>query len=105
MLLEHSKEHSGCHSSKWKKFGTTRTLVGTEHLKEKVLGKRGDQEPDGHWLSSRDHVWRLEKLPEGKPSLQHSTNLGFMAELPDGSLVSAKACFVFAKKKKKKKST
>ena len=33
---------------------------------------------------------RWEKLPEGQPSLQHSTNLGFMAEWPDRSLSSVK---------------
>ena len=31
-------------------------------------------------------VLRWEKLPEGQPSLQHSTDLGSMAEWPDGSL-------------------
>ena len=36
---------------KWKKFGTTKTLPRdgqTEQLGEKGLGKRVDQEPDGH---------------------------------------------------------
>ena len=53
----------------------------------RALGKRGDEEPDGHWLSSRDPVWRREKLPEEQPSLQNSTDLGFMAEWPDGKLL------------------
>ena len=30
------------------------------------------------------------KLPGGPPSLQHSTDLGFMAESPGGNLSSAK---------------
>ena len=47
-------------------------------------------------------MWRWEKLSEGQPSLQHSTNLGFMAEWLDRSLCSEKrhikACSEFAKK-------
>ena len=38
------------------------------------------------WPNSRDYVWKWEKLLEGKPSLQYSTELGFMAEWPDRSL-------------------
>lgn len=30
----------------------------------KKLSNRSDQEPDGHWLISKDIVWRWEKLPE-----------------------------------------
>lgn len=37
------------------------------------------------WLRSRDPMQRWEKLPEGQPSLQRSTDLGFKAEWPDGS--------------------
>ena len=45
---------------KWKKFGTTRRWPRTRW---------------SIWLSSQNPVWRWEKLPEGQPSLQHSTDL------------------------------
>lgn len=60
-------------------------LKRTEQSEERVLGKRGDEEPDG---PSKDPVWRWEKLPEGQPSVQHSTNLGFV--WPDESLKDAR---------------
>ena len=37
------------------------------------------------WQSSRVHLWRWENLPEGQPTLQHSTNQLFMVEWPDWS--------------------
>ena len=51
------------------------------------LDRGGDQEPDGvtRWSqSSRVPLWRRENLPEGQPSLQHSTYQAFMVERPDG---------------------
>ena len=39
------------------------------------------------WQSSRVPLWGRQKLPEGQPSLQHSTNQAFMAEWSDGSLL------------------
>ena len=62
----------------------------TEQSGEKGLGQGGDQEPDGHWQSCRVPLWRLENLPEGQPSLQHSNNQAFMVEWPDGSHSSLK---------------
>ena len=35
-------------------------------------------------------LWRWENLPEGQPSLQHSTNLAFMVEGSDRSHSSVK---------------
>ena len=46
----------------------------------------GDQEPYGHSDSSRFLLWRWDNLPEGQPSLQHSTNQAFMVEWPDGNV-------------------
>ena len=68
---------------KWRKFGTTRTLPRAGCLSK--LSNRGRRA-----MSSRDPVWRWEKLPKGQPSLQHSTDLGFMAEWPNRSLSSVK---------------
>jgi hypothetical protein len=42
------------------------------------------------WQSSRVPLWRWENLPEGQPSLQHSTNQAFMVERPDRSHSSVK---------------
>ena len=82
---------------KWKKCGKPRTLAKagnskTEQSGGKGLGKRGHQEP------------RWEKLPAGQPSLQHSTNLGFMVEQLDGSLSSVKVCKKAPKRYKKQDS-
>jgi hypothetical protein len=69
---------------KWKKFGTTETLPIEQ---EKGFGQGGDQEPDGHSDRALKFLCgdRWENLPEGQPSLQHSTNQGFMVEWPDRS--------------------
>ena len=67
-----------CIILKRKEFGKTRTLPWASWTRWSF------------WLSSRDPVLRWEKLPEEQPSLQHSINLGFMAEWPDGSLSSVK---------------
>ena len=54
-------------------------------LGEKGLGQEGDQEPYGHSERAPVSLWRWENLPEGQPSLQHSTNQALMVEWPDGS--------------------
>uniref|UniRef100_A0AAZ3Q8F0 Transposase n=1 Tax=Oncorhynchus tshawytscha TaxID=74940 RepID=A0AAZ3Q8F0_ONCTS len=47
--------------------------------------------------NSRVLLWRWENLPEGQPSLQHSTNQAFIIEWPDGSHSSV-AHLEFAKR-------
>jgi hypothetical protein len=68
---------------KWKKFVITKTLPRTEQTEqsgEKGLGQGGDQETDSHSDRAPVPLWRWESLPEGQPSLQHSTNPAFMVE-------------------------
>ena len=71
---------------KWKKFGTTRTLPRAGRPAKLSNGERRALVREvtrilwSLWLSSRDPMWRWEKCPEGQPSLQHSTELDFMAE-------------------------
>uniref|UniRef100_A0AAZ3PD23 Sleeping Beauty transposase HTH domain-containing protein n=1 Tax=Oncorhynchus tshawytscha TaxID=74940 RepID=A0AAZ3PD23_ONCTS len=78
----------------WKKFGTTKTLprVGRP-AKLSNRGRRGqggDQEPDGPTNSAVEFLCGDENLPEGQPSLQHSTNQAFMVEWQDRSHSSVK---------------
>ncbi|CDQ64223.1 unnamed protein product [Oncorhynchus mykiss] len=61
---------------KWEKFGTTKTLPRAGRPAK--LSNRG-----------RRALVR-ENLPEGQPSLQHSTNQAFMVEWPDGGYTSVK---------------
>ena len=42
------------------------------------------------WQSSRVPLWWWENLPEGQPSLQHSTNQALKVEWPNGSHSSVK---------------
>ncbi|CDQ76035.1 unnamed protein product [Oncorhynchus mykiss] len=63
---------------KWKKFGTTKTL--TRASRPAKLSNRG-----------RRALVR-ENLPEGPPSLQHSTNQAFMGAC---KLTSVASCTVF----------
>ena len=65
---------------KCKKFGTTKTLPRTGRPAK--LSNRGRREVAKNltvndW-ASRVPLWRWENLPEGQPSLQHSTNQAFM---------------------------
>jgi hypothetical protein len=70
----------------WKNFGTTKTLLRA--------GRQAKLSNQGRIALSREvtknpmvrvPLWRWENLPEGQPSLQHSTNQAFMVEWPDGS--------------------
>ena len=69
---------------KWKKFGTTRTLPRAGR-RRRALVREVTKNPD-----FKGPVCKWEKLPEGQPSLQHTTRLGFMAEWPERSLSSVK---------------
>lgn len=66
-IVSRHRSGEGSIMLKWKKFGTTRRWPRTWW---------------SLWLRFRDLVWRWDKLPEGQPSLRHST------EWPDGSLSS-----------------
>ncbi|CDQ62123.1 unnamed protein product [Oncorhynchus mykiss] len=79
--LKLSSGASGFHCSsfilKWKKFGTTKTFPRADcPAKLSNWGKR---------------ALVRENLPEGQPSLQHSTNKAFMVEWQDVSHSSVKA--------------
>ena len=81
---------------KWKKLGTTRTLPRADRPAK--LSNRGRRDLVREVTKNlmvtlgdlRDPMWRWEKLPEGQASLQHTTDLGFMAEWPEGNLSSVK---------------
>ena len=81
---------------KWKKFGATKPLSRAGRLAK--LSNQGSGPWSGRWpstqwslwQSSRVPLWRWENLPEGQPSLQHSTNQTFMVEWTDGSHSSEK---------------
>jgi hypothetical protein len=66
---------------KWKKFGNTKTLSRA--------GQTGQSGEKG-LNRALEFLWRWENLPEGQPSLHHSTNQAFMVEGPDGSHSSIK---------------
>ena len=91
--IEGSQKHSGLHNSQ---MGEVWTLPRAGYLAKlsnwgrRALVREVTKNPMVIWLSSRDPIWRWEKPPEGQPSLQHSTDLGIMAEWPDGSLSSIK---------------
>ncbi|CDQ69349.1 unnamed protein product [Oncorhynchus mykiss] len=63
----------------WKKFGTTKSL--TRAGSPAKLSNRGRRALVRNLLVTltelRVHLWRLDNLPEGQPSLQHSTNQVF----------------------------
>ena len=76
---------------KRKKFGTTKTPSRAGYpAKLSNLGQGGDQEPMVTLTELQIPLWRWENLPEGQPSLQHSTNQAFMVEWPEGSPSSVK---------------
>ena len=62
----------------------------TQQSGEKGLGQGGDQEPDGHSDRARVILWRWEKLPEGQPSLQFSTNQAFCGRVARGKQLLSK---------------
>ena len=73
---------------KWNKFGTTITLPRasrpgkTEQSGEGPWSGRWPIIWLWFWQSTRVPLWRWENLPEGQPSLWHSTNQAFMAFSP-----------------------
>ena len=96
-LLLCSTDRSHCKSInlKWKTLVTTKTLPRAGC--QAKLSNNGRSAPEwwprrrySLWLSSKGPVWRGEKIREGQLSLQHSTNLGFIAQWPDGSLLVVK---------------
>ena len=83
---------------KWKKFGTIKTLPRAGHPAKlsnwgrRVLVREVTKNPMVTLteLTLPAPLWSWENLPEGQPSLQHSTNQAFMVDWPDGSLSSVK---------------
>ena len=76
---------------KWKKFGTFLDLAGQPNWAIRGEGPWSGRWPRTRWSlwqSSRVPLW--EKLPEGQPSLQHSTNQAFKVDWPDGRHSSVK---------------
>ena len=81
---------------KWKKFETTKTLPRAGRPAK--LSKRGrrtlvrvvTEKPMVTLTELQSSSVERENLPEGKPSLQHSTNQAFMVEWSDGSHSSVK---------------
>ena len=77
---------------KWNKFGTTKTLPKAGCPAK--LGNRGRmalvKELTKNLVVTLTELWRWENLPEGQPSMQHSTNQAYMVEWPDGSHSSLK---------------
>ena len=81
---------------KQKKFGATKTLPRAGHptklstrWKRALVREVTKNLTVTDW-ASRVPLWRWENLPEGQPSLQHSTNQALMVEWPDGSHSSVK---------------
>ena len=79
---------------KWKKFVTTKTLPRAGRLaKLSNWGRRPlvrEVTKNPMVTLTELHSSSVENLPEGQPSLQHSTNQAFMVEWPDGSHSSVK---------------
>ncbi len=81
---------------KWKKFETTRTLPRAGHLFKlsnwwrRALVSVVPKNLMVTLLELHDHICRWEKSTEGQTSLQHSTDLGFMAVWQDSILSSGK---------------
>jgi hypothetical protein len=83
---------------KWKKFGTTKTLLRDGcPAKLSNRGRALFREVTKNSMVTLTEfltcgiIWRWEKLPEGQPSLQHPNNQAFMVEWPDGSQSSVKS--------------
>jgi hypothetical protein len=78
---------------KWKMFETTKTLPRTG-LPAK-LSNRGRRAliievTKNPMVTLTELLFGWENLPEGQPSLQHSTNQAFMVEWPDRNHSSVK---------------
>jgi hypothetical protein len=92
---------------KWKKFGTTKTLPKAVRLAK--MSNRGiralAREVTKNPMIS---LWRWENLPEGQPSLQHSTNQAFMVLARRKTLFSKRhmtTCLEFTKRHRKDSQT
>ena len=79
--IEGPQEHSGLIILKWKKFGTTETLpragrpAKLSNRGRRALVREVTKNPMVTQTELlRVPLWRWENLPEGHPSLQHSTN-------------------------------
>ena len=72
---------------KWMKFGTTKTLPRAGCL-AKLSNREVTKNPMVTDRALEIPLWK--NLPEGQPSLQHSTNQAFMVEWLDGSHSSVK---------------
>ncbi len=81
---------------KWKKFGTTRTLpragrpAKLSNWWRKALSRLVTKNLMVTLVELHDHICRWEKPTEEQASLQHSTDLGFMAAWPNSILSSVK---------------
>ncbi len=81
---------------KWKKFGTTRTLpragrpAKVSNWWRRALSRLVTKNLMVTLVELHDHICRWEKPTEGQTSLQHSTDLGFMAVWPNSILSSVK---------------
>ena len=75
-----------------KKFGTTKSGLPsqTEQSGSRALVKEVTRNLMVTLTESRVPLWRWEKLSEGQPSLQHSTNKVSMVGWPDRSHSSVK---------------
>jgi hypothetical protein len=75
----------------WKKFGTTKTLPRAGHpAKLSNRGRRVREVAKNPMATLTELQSSSLDLPEGQPSLQHSTNQAFMVECPNGSHSSVK---------------
>ena len=98
---------------KWKKFGTTKTpragrLAKLSNQGRRALVREVTQNPMVTLTELQSSSVKMEKLPEGQPSLQHSPNQAFMVEWPDGSHSSVKGTtdhLEFAKRHRKDSQT
>ena len=81
---------------KWKKFGTTRTLPSAgcptklSNQGRRVLVREVTKNLMVTLAELQRSCVEMGETSRRQPSLQHSTDLGFMAEWPDGSLSSVK---------------
>ncbi len=81
---------------KWKKFGTTRTLpragrsAKPSHLWKRALSRLVTKHLMVTLVELHDNICRWEKPTKGQTSLQHFTNLGFMALWTNSILSSVK---------------
>ena len=81
---------------KLKKFGTTKTLPRAGHPAKlsnrgrRALVREVIKNPMVTLTELQRSSVKMGNLPEGQPSLQHSTNQAFMVEWSDGSHSSVK---------------